>query len=107
MDWVAAVIVAPIVSYLIAIGVIWLSSGAVFVAVSTLNLRPTGVTQIVAVASMTIVPLALSLWLTREWIKFCAKRYDMTRFGIAVHVAVVFITVTATLVRLVLILPWG
>jgi len=107
MDWFAAVIVAPIVSYLIAIGVMWLSSGAVFYTASALNLRPAGVTQIVVVVSMTLVPPALSIWLTRKWIKFSAERYELTHFGIGVHVAVVSIAVIATLVRLVMILPWG
>ena len=107
MEWFAAVIAAPIVSYLIAIGVMWLSSASVFYAVSALDLRPVGVTQIAVVVSMTLVPLALSIWLTQKWIKFCAERYEITRFGIAVHVTVVSIAVIATLVRLVMILPWG
>ena len=107
MDRFVAIVVCPILAYAIVIGVLWLSSAAVFFASCGLRIPTTGLPQAITIASMLIIPLILSILAARKWLKFCAERYGITKFGIAIHVVVVSFAVIATLVRFVQILPWG
>lgn len=107
MDWFVAVIVAPIVTYVIIFGFFWLIHVSLFFAANALGAPLTGVYAGVYLTLVLVLPLIASFVAARKWIKFCIDQYDLTRLGIIFHVTIVTLAVAATLARLVMTLPWG
>lgn len=107
MDWVVAIIVAPIVTYVIIFGVLWLSHVSLYFAADAIRVPMTGTYAGVVVTFMLVLPLIAAYVAARKWIKFCIDQYGLTLMGITFHVIVVTLAVAATLVRLVMTLPWG
>ena len=107
MEWFVAIIVAPIVTYVIIFGVLWLSHVLLFFAVDALHVPVTGIYADVALTLVFVLPLIAAYMAARKWIKFCIEQYGLTLAGIAFHVIVVTLAVGATLARLVMTLPWG
>ena len=97
-----AVIVCPVISYFLFIGVLWLSGGLLFYASEMLAL-PTGTTmQFLFTLLYLVVPVILAIFALVRWIIFQADRLELPAFGVVMHSIIVALALVGTLVWLVL-----